>query len=93
MSVDESVQYMQSLFYKDYLYIVKQPTIRYMLDNGKPIYAGLDVVFDELESYHYDKVKSEKEGLNSYVKEYDHAIDGCRYCIMEFKLTGRSPVV
>lgn len=93
MSVDESVQYMQSLFYKEYLYIVKQPTIRYMLENGKPVYDGLDVCYDELESYHYDKVKSEKEGINSYVKEYDHAIDGLRYCIMEFKLTGRSPVV
>lgn len=93
MSVDESVQYMQSLFYKDYLYIIKKPTIRYMLDNGTPIYSGLDVVYDELESYRYDKIKSEKEGINSYVKEYDHAVDGARYIIMEYKLTGRSPVV
>lgn len=93
MSVDESVQYMQSLFYKDYLYIVKTPTIRYMLDNEKPVYSGLDVCYDELESYHYDKVRSEKEGINSYVKEYDHAVDGVRYIIMEFKLTGRAPVV
>jgi hypothetical protein len=93
ISVDESVQLMQSLFYKEYLYIIKAPSIRYFTDNGIPVYAGLDIGYDELESYHYDKIKSEKEGINSYVKEYDHYVDGSRYIIMEFKLTGRTPVV
>lgn len=92
ISVDEAVQLMQSLFYKEYLYIVKSPSIRYFI-NGEPYYSAIDVGFDELESYHYDKIKSEKEGINSYVKEYDHYVDGARYIIMEFKLTGRSPVV
>ena len=93
ISVDESVQLMQSLFYKEYLYVIKAPSIRYFTDNGIPVYAGLDVGLDELESYHYDRIKSEKEGINSYVKEYDHYVDGSRYIIMEFKLTGRTPVV
>jgi hypothetical protein len=53
----------------------------------------MDKGYDELESYHYDKVKSLKEGINSYVKEYDHYVDGSRYVIMEFKLTDRCPVV
>lgn len=93
MSVDESVQLMQSLFYKEYLYVVKAPSIKYFLPNGIPVYSGMDKGYDELESYHYDKVKSLKEGVNSYVKEYDHYVDGSRYVIMEFKLTDRCPVV
>lgn len=93
MSVDEAVQLMQSLFYKEYLYVIKKPSIRYFLNDGTPVYSGMDVGFDELESYHYDKIRSEKDGINSYVKEYDHYVDGARYIIMEFKLTGRTPVV
>lgn len=93
ISVDESVQYMQSLFYKDYLKVIVAPTIRYFLPSGEPVYSGMDIGLDELESYHYDKIKSEKEGINSYVKDYDHYVDGSRYIIMEFQLTGRSPVV
>lgn len=92
MSVDESVQYMQSLFYKEFLKIIEMPHIRYFQGNI-PIYGGHDIGLEELESYHYDKIKSEKEGINAYVKEFDHYVDGSRYIIMEFKLTGRSPVI
>ena len=93
ISVDESVQFMQSLFYKGYLMIVRKPTIRYFDPVGQPVYSGKDIALDELDSYHYDKIKSEKEGINSYVKEYDHYVDGSRYIIMEFQLTDRAPVV
>ena len=93
MSVDESVQYMQSLFYKEYLYVIEAPSIKYFTPDGTPVYSGMDIGYDELDSYHYDKIKSEKEGINSYVKEYDHYVDGSRYIIMEFKLTNRAPVV
>ena len=92
MSVDESVQYMQSLFYKEFLQIIEMPHIRYFI-NGNPVYGGHDIGLEELESYHYDKLRSEREGINAYVKEFDHYVDGCRYCIMEFKLTGRAPVI
>ena len=92
MSVDESVQYMQSLFYKEFLQIIEMPHIRYFI-NGNPIYGGHDIGLEELESYHYDKLRSEREGINAYVKEFDHYVDACRYCIMEFKLTGRAPVI
>lgn len=92
MSVDESVQYMQSLFYKDFLKIIEMPHIRYF-QGKQAIYGGHDIGLEELESYHYDKIKSEKEGINAYVKEFDHYVDGTRYIIMEFKLTGRSPVI
>ena len=92
MSVDKSVQLMQSLFYKDILKIVEMPSIRYFI-NGEPIYAGHDVGLEELESYHYDTIKSEKEGTNCYVKDFDHYVDSVRYIIMELALTGRAPIV
>jgi hypothetical protein len=92
MSVDKSVQLMQSLFYKDFLKIIEMPHIRYFI-NKEPVYAGHDIGLEELESYHYDKLKSEREGINAYVKEFDHYVDGTRYIIMEYSLTGRCPIV
>lgn len=92
MTVDKSVQLMQSLFYKELLRVMVKPTIRYF-QGDIPVYAGHDVRLEELESYHYDKLRSEKEGINCYVKEFDHSVDGCRYIIMEYSLTGRAPIV
>ena len=91
-SVDNGVQYMQSLFYKEFLKIRVSNSIRYFI-NGEPVYSGHDIGLEELESYHYDKLKSEKEGINCYVKDFDHYVDGTRYIIMEFQLTGRAPVI
>ena len=93
LSVDESVQYMQSLFYKDFLQVIEMNTIRYFMPNGEPVYNNHDIALEELESYHYDKLRSEREGINAYVKDFDHYVDGLRYVIMEFQLTGRAPVV
>ena len=92
MTVDKSVQLMQSLFEKELLKKIKEPTIKYF-QGDKPIYAGHDIGLEELESYHYDKIKSEREGINAYVKEFDHYCDGSRYIIMEYSLTGRCPIV
>lgn len=92
MTVDKSVQLMQSLFEKELLKKIEQPTIRYFIDD-KPIYAGHDIALEELQSYHYDKIKSEREGINAYVKDFDHYCDGTRYIIMEYSLTGRCPIV
>ena len=93
LSVDESVQYMQSLFYKEFLKVVEMSHIRYFLPNGEIVYGGHDIGLEELENYHYDKLRSEKEGINAYVKDFDHYVDGTRYIIMEFMLTGRAPVI
>ena len=92
ISVDKSVQLMQSLFERDLLRKIEKPTIRYF-QNNEPIYAGHDIGLEELESYHYDRLKSEREGINTYVKEFDHYCDGIRYIIMEYSLTGRCPIV
>ena len=92
ITVDKSVQLMQSLFERDLLRKIEQPTIRYF-QGDTPIYAGYDIGLEELQSYHYDRVKSEKEGINAYVKDFDHYCDGVRYIIMEYSLTGRCPIV
>ena len=92
ISVDESVQYMQSLFYKDFLKIIPMNYIKYF-QGDMAVYGGHDIALDELESYHYDTIRSEREGINAYVKEFDHYVDGTRYIIMEFMLTGRAPVI
>ena len=92
LSVDKSVQLMQSLFEKELLRKVEKPTIRFF-QGETPVFAGHDVGLEELESYHYDKIKSEREGINAYVKEFDHYCDGTRYIIMEYSLTGRCPIV
>lgn len=92
MTVDKSVQLMQSLFERDLLRKIEQPTIRYFQES-QPIYAGHDIGLEELESYHYDKIRSEKEGINAYVKDFDHYCDGVRYIIMEYSITGRCPIV
>ena len=92
-SVDSGVQYLQSLFYKKYLFIYNKPSIRYFLPDGHYEEDTIDRSLQELESYQYDKNKSEITGLNCYKKEMDHSIDATRYIIEEFKDTGRAPVV
>ena len=92
ITVDKSVQLMQSLFEKELLRKLEKPTIKYF-QNDIPVYAGHDVGLEELQSYHYDKIRSEKEGINAYVKDFDHYCDGARYIIMEYSLTGRCPIV
>lgn len=92
-SVDAGVQYMQSLFYKDYLYILEKPSIRYFTDDGHYQESVKDEGLIELESYQYDKLKSEKEGTNCYKKNADHSIDAMRYILEVFKSSNRSPMV
>ena len=92
-SVDSGVQYLQSLFYKKYLYVYDKPSIRYFLPDGHYEEDTIDRSTLELESYQYDKNRSEATGLNCYKKELDHSIDAIRYIIEEFKETGRAPVV
>lgn len=92
-SVDNGVQYLQSLFYKGYLYVLDKPSIRYFTTDGHYQESTKDESLIELEGYRYDKNKSQKEGTNCYVKDKDHSVDALRYIIDEFRLSGRSPIV
>ena len=92
-SVDRDNQYIQSLFYKQLLYILDKPSIRYILPNGAYETSNKDEGLVELEGYRYDKLRSEKTGINCYVKDKDHSRDGLAYILDVFKESGRSPVV
>lgn len=92
-SVDRDNQYMQSLFYKGYLYILDKPSIRYFTNDGHYQESGKDEGLIELEGYRYDKLRSEKEGINCYVKEKDHSRDAMAYILAVFRESNRAPVV
>ena len=93
ITVDEGVQYMQSLLYKDYLEHLDSPSIRYFVPDGHYQESGKDEGLLELDSYQYDKIKSEREGTNCYKKEMDHSVDAERYALILMKDLGLAPVV
>lgn len=92
-SVNEGVEYLRSLFYKDYLEILERPSITNFYQNGQYDESAVDESLIEFESYQYDKIKSENTGINIYKKELDHSIDATRYCIDLMKDIGVAPVV
>ena len=92
-SVNEGVEYMQSLFAKGYLEILKKESITHFYQDGHYEESGKDESLIELESYQYDKVKSESTGLNVYKKELDHSIDAMRYALALMQDMGVAPVV
>lgn len=92
-SVDRDNQYIQALFYKGYLYVLEKPSIRYFTNDGHYQESVKDEGLIELEGYRYDKLRSQKEGTNCYVKEKDHSRDAMAYILALFQDTGRSPVV
>ena len=93
ITVDEGVQYMQSLFYKGYLETLESPSIRYFTNDGHYEESGKDEGVIELDSYQYDKIKSENTGTNCYKKDLDHSIDAERYALILMKDLGLAPVV
>lgn len=92
-SVNEGVEYMQSLFYKNYLEILERPSITNFFQNGEYQESSLDESLVELDSYQYDKIKSETTGTNIYKKDMDHSIDAMRYALALMKDYGIAPVV
>ena len=92
-SVNEGVEYLQSLFYKGYLEILERPSITNFYPNGQYEESGKDESLVEFESYQYDRIKSETTGTNVYKKDLDHSIDATRYCLDLMKDLGVAPVV
>jgi hypothetical protein len=75
-SVNEGVQHLQSLIYKGYFLILKRPSIKHIHDNMTMEYTGKDNGIVEFESYQYDTVRSQKEGIDCYKKDNDHCLTG-----------------
>ena len=92
-SVNEGVEYMQSLFYKGYLEILKKNSITNFYQDGHYEESGKDESLLELQSYQYDNVKSASTGMNAYIKDLDHSIDAMRYALALMLDEGLSPVV
>ena len=92
-SVNNGVEYLQSLFYKEYLEILDRPSITHFYNDGRYEESGKDESLIEFDSYQYDKIKSENTGVNCYKKELDHSIDATRYILDLMKELGLAPVV
>lgn len=92
-SVNEGVEYLQSLFYKGYLEILKRPSITNFYPDGHYEESGKDESLVEFESYQYDRIKSETTGTNIYKKDLDHSIDATRYVLDLMKDYGLAPTV
>ena len=91
-SVNAGVEYLQSLLYKEIFEILESPSIRYFIGDSYEE-SGKDEGLIEMDSYQYDKIKSEKEGTNIYKKELDHSIDATRYILALMQELGIAPVV
>ena len=92
-SVREGVEHLQSLMYKGIFMVLKENSIKHINDNGTMEYSGKDDGIVEYESYQYDNVKSMREGIDCYKKEFDHHIDATRYLLAEWKEEGKCPIV
>ena len=92
-SVDKGVQQLQSLFYKEVLYIYKSKSIKSIDKNKSLIYNIRDESLNEFESYQYDNIKSLSTGQNCYKKELDHSVDAARYIIDYWQDIGKCPVI
>ena len=92
-SVRSGVEHLQSLIYKDYFLIYKENSIKHINDNGTMELSGKDDGVIEYQSYQYDTIRSTREGVDCYKKEFDHHIDATRYLIAEWVETNRCPVV
>lgn len=92
-SVREGVEYMQSLFEKNFMYILEEPSITNIHEDFSVDLSGIDESLEEFRSYQYDKIKSIKTGIDSFVKDMDHSIDGSRYLFIDWKDKGKLPVI
>ena len=92
-SVKEGVEYMQSLFEKNFMYILEEPSITNIHEDFSVDLSGIDESLEEFRSYQYDKIKSIKTGIDSFVKDMDHSIDGSRYLFIDWKDKGKLPVI
>lgn len=92
-SVNEGVEYLQSLFYKGYLEILERPSITNIYQDGHYEESGKDESLVEFDSYQYDRIKSEITGTNVYKKDLDHSIDATRYVLDLMKDLGLAPIV
>lgn len=92
-SVMEGVQYIQSLFYKDYLFMLVSNSIKHIHDNGDIEYCNKDESLIEFKSYQYDMNASIKTGYDCYLKQNEDSVDATRYILQEWRIQNKAPTV
>lgn len=92
-SVREGVEYMQSLFDKDFMFILEEQSITHIHEDLTVDLSAIDESLEEFRSYQYDKIKSVKTGIDSFLKDQDHSIDASRYLFIDWKDKGKLPVI
>ena len=92
-SVKEGVEYMQSVYDKEYLFELEEDSIYYIHDDLSVELCEKDEALNEVEAYKYDKIKSLKTGVDCFVKEMDHSVDGRRYLLLEWMNKNKAPTV
>ena len=92
-SVREGIEYMQSLFEKEYLLILECKSITHIYDDYSVDLSSIDESLEEYNSYQYDRIRSIKTGIDCYVKDLDHSIDATRYLLLEWKDRNKAPVI
>lgn len=75
-SVREGVEHLQSLIYKELFLILKSNSIKHINENLTLELSGKDDGIVEYESYQYDTVRSTREGIDCFKKEFDHCLTG-----------------
>ena len=75
-SVNEGVQHLQSLIYKGYFLILKENSIKHINNDETIITTPKDDGIVEFESYQYDTIRSARDGIDCYKKEFDHCLTG-----------------
>lgn len=73
-SVNEGVEHLQALFYKEYLYIYEHVSITHLYDEKTYEMSAKDESLIEYDNYQYDSVTSIKTGVNCYKKVLDHCL-------------------
>lgn len=92
-SVKEGTEYLQSMFDKDFLFILEEQSITNIHEDLTVDLSAIDESLEEFNSYQYDKIKSIKTGIDSYVKDMDHSIDATRYLFIDWQSKGKAPVI
>ena len=92
-SVKEGVEYIQSLFEKDFMYILEEESITHIHDDLNIELSAIDESLEEFNSYQYDRINSLKTGIDCFIKDLDHSIDASRYLFIEWKEKGKLPII
>ena len=90
---DGVIHFLPGLFDKDFMFILEEQSITHIHEDLTVDLSAIDESLEEFKSYQYDKIKSVKTGIDSFLKDQDHSIDASRYLFIDWKDKGKLPVI